>query len=167
MPVFGTTERGAKLRIVFSFMIALTLFLVSLIFYSMLKAELIRRTPAVEWYGVRVDTPTIKPGDILRLTYRVKVNKTCPADIRAALIGPDGSTAVAFPVRLGGYTKPTYGVIEAPITIHIPLFSDSGRPPFRDGDYTYRMLATRYCPEGIQEDAGAQDARFRLVTGND
>lgn len=118
---------------------------------------------AIEWRGVTVHTPVVKPGDTLRITYKAVVHRGCPADIRGFLVAPDGTYPVRFPVVRGGYTKPSKGeIVDIPVEIVIPATADPGLPPFKRGSHIYRSAVTRYCPYGFEDDHDVPDARFQL-----
>ena len=121
-----------------------------------------RGTNAIDWYGVGVATPIIKPGDELKLVYKAKVNKQCPSDIRGFIVAPDGTVPIRMPVVTGGFTKPSDNIIEIPVSIMVPKESDAGLKPLESGTYKYRVSVTRYCPDGVQEDYLTPDASFRL-----
>jgi hypothetical protein len=119
--------------------------------------------PAISWHGVRVDTPNVMPGGDLRLAYSLTTNRQCPSDIRGFLVAPDGTVPVRYPSVLGGYTEPDDEPSVAEVSIAIPLHSDHGLSPLRTGVYTYRAIATRYCPTGTESDASIPDAKFNLI----
>lgn len=118
--------------------------------------------PAISWQGVRVLTPKVEPGGILYLVYTATINEQCPADIRGFLIASDGTVPVRFPAVTGGYAKPDDEPVEIRVSIQIPAKSDSGLAPLMTGDYVYRSIATRYCPDGVEDDNAIPDARFVL-----
>lgn len=118
---------------------------------------------AIEWEGVTVHTPVVRPGENLKVTYRATVNRACPAEIRSFLVAPDGTYPVRFPVVRGGYTKASDGeVIDIPVEIKIPEMSDPGLAPLRSGPHIYRTAASRYCPYGFEDDHDVPDVRFQL-----
>lgn len=118
--------------------------------------------PAVIWHGVTVNTPVVSPGGVLDVVYRATVNKSCPSDIRGFIIAPDGTVPVRFPTHFGGYTLPSDAPIDIKVSILIPPRSDVGLAEFVDGDYLYRVLVTRYCPEGVENDHYVPDAKFTM-----
>jgi hypothetical protein len=118
--------------------------------------------PAVVWHGVTVNTPVAAPGDILTLVYRATINRSCPSDIRGFIIAPDGTVPVRFPTVFGGYTLPSEDPMDIKVSILIPQRADLGLAPFVDGDYIYRTLVTRYCPNGVEQDHYVPDAKFAL-----
>lgn len=118
---------------------------------------------AIEWRGVIVHTPVVRPGGTLKLTYTAIVNRSCPADLRGFIVAPNGTYPVRFPVIRGGYTPPSDGeLVEIPVEVQIPATSDSGLPPFVSGPHIYRTAATRYCPYGFEDDWNVPDAEFML-----
>lgn len=117
---------------------------------------------AIEWVGVTVHTPVVKPGETLRITYRAIVHRSCPADLRGFVIAPDGTFPVRFPTVRGGYTQPSESETDIPVSIPIPPMADPGLEPLRSGPHIYRTVATRYCPYGFEEDYQIPDARFQL-----
>jgi len=116
--------------------------------------------PAISWQSVRVLTPTVKPGEVLNLIYTATINEQCPADLRGFLIAADGTVPVRFPAVTGGYARPSDEPIK--VSIQIPPKSDSGLAPLVTGDYVYRSIATRYCPDGVEDDNSIPDAHFVL-----
>ena len=118
--------------------------------------------PAISWQGVRVLTPKVQPGGILYMVYTATINEQCPADIRGFLIASDGTVPVRFPSVTGGYAKPNDDAVEIRVSIQIPKRADSGLASLTTGDYVYRSIATRYCPDGIEDDNAIPDARFVL-----
>ena len=122
----------------------------------------VRFKPPIDWQSVEVLTPEVRPGDELRLVYTRTVNRTCPADLRGFLIAKDGSAPVRFPIVAGGYAKPTDGPETVLVKIAIPKTSDPGLGALLPGPYVYRTLATRYCPEGVEEDNDIPEAYFTI-----
>ena len=123
------------------------------------------QTTAIDWYGVKVNNPnnTVKLGDILSITYKAKINKQCPSDLRGFLVFEEDHTVpVRFPTLAGGYAKPSEGPTDINVKIPMPLISDAGLVPLKSGEYIYRTIATRYCPEGVEEDIKIPDAHFNL-----
>ena len=119
-------------------------------------------TSAIEWQGVRVETPVVAPGGVLSLVYRAKINKQCPSDLRGFLIEEDGSVPVRLPIIAGGYRPPNDDFVEIRVKIQVPTNSDPGLAPLTDGKYTYRATATRYCPDGVELDTAIPDAPFTI-----
>jgi hypothetical protein len=142
--------------------LALLVFFTSLPFIEAVLRRAERHTEAIDWHGVNVVTKNVKPGDLLEIVYGATINKQCPADLRGFLVAEDGTVPVRFPVVAGGYSKPSDGPVEIRVKIKIPPAADPGLAPLRDGEYVYRTLVTRYCPDGVQEDVGVPDARFNL-----
>jgi hypothetical protein len=121
-----------------------------------------RAESAIDWLGVTVKTPHVRPGDELRIVYLAKVNKQCPSDIRGFIVAEDGTVPVRLPVVSGGYTKPSDTIIEIPVTIKLPLRADAGLEDLKTGHYKYRSIVTRYCYDGVEEDNHTPDAEFHL-----
>lgn len=119
-------------------------------------------TPAIKWQGAKVITPKVKPGEVLTIEYTALINKQCPSDLRGVIFAPDGSAPIRFPVTKGGYTKPSDEVAKVRVSILIPTNSDPGLAPLASGRHIYRSFATRYCPDGVEEDAAIPDAVFQL-----
>lgn len=118
---------------------------------------------AVDWHGVEVITKEVRPGADLEMIYSAVINKQCPSDLRGFLIAPDGTVPVRFPTVIGGYARPTPDPVEIKVKIRIPEHADAGLAPLKDGEYTYRAIATRYCAEGIEYDNKIPDANFEMV----
>lgn len=142
--------------------LALILVFVSLGAIQQVRSWWRQVTPAIDWHGVEVFTRTVHPGGTLSLEYTATINKQCPADLRGFLVAPDGTVPVRFPVVAGGYSKPTPEPVKIRVSLTIPYLADPGLSPMVAGDYTYRTMAIRYCPEGVEEDASIPDAPFRL-----
>lgn len=142
--------------------LALIFVFTALGFYGQIKTIYRSTTPAIEWQGVEVITQTVRPGETLDVVYTAVINKQCPADLRGFLIAPDGTVPVRFPVVAGGYSKPSEGPIKISVSIGIPTAADPGLRPLSSGPHTYRTIATRYCPEGVEEDSAVPDAPFNL-----
>ena len=121
-----------------------------------------RSTEAIDWQGVEVMTEKVSPGGTLTAEYTAVVNKQCPSDLRGFLVAEDGTVPVRFPIVTGGYAKPSRDPIKIRVSITIPKTSDPGLAPMKSGPYLYRTLATRYCPEGVQDDVHIPDAPFTL-----
>lgn len=143
-------------------MLALILFTVLLNTAETVGRWIDRQTVAVSWAAVSVDTPIVGPGDTLSMTYTATINKQCPADLRGFLVAPDGSVPVRFPVVAGGYSKPSQDPLPIRVAIAIPNASDPGLAPLAPGRYVYRVVATRYCPDGVEYDTAIPDASFIL-----
>ncbi len=121
-----------------------------------------RQTPAISWQGVEVMTQTVSPGGVLTVDYTATINKQCPADLRGFIEAPDGTVPIRFPVVAGGYAKPTEEPRNIRVSVTIPETSDPGLAPLKSGPHIYRTVATRYCPEGVEEDASVPDVPFFL-----
>ena len=118
---------------------------------------------AIDWHSVNVVNKAVKPGEVLEIEYSLTVNKQCPSDLRGFIISSDDNyVPVRYPPVAGGYVKPTQHPIETRVKITIPTKADNGLAPFKTGSYVYRAVATRYCPEGIEEDTDIPDAPFYL-----
>jgi hypothetical protein len=143
-------------------MLALIVFFTSLPFVEAVLRGVDRQTSAIEWHGVEVVTKTVRPGDFLEIVYGATVNKQCPADLRGFLVADDGTVPVRYPIVAGGYSRPSDEPVEIRVRIKIPQTADPGLAPLHDGEYIYRTLATRYCPDGVEEDIVVPDARFNL-----
>jgi hypothetical protein len=120
------------------------------------------QSPAIEWQGVEVLTPTVRPGGILTMVYTARVNRQCPSDLRGFIIDGNGATPVRFPVVIGGYTRPSDEPVKIRVSIMVPLRSDAGLAPYHPGPHIYRTTAMRYCPEGFEADVRIPDAPFTL-----
>lgn len=121
-----------------------------------------RQTPAISWAGVETMTQTVSPGGILTVEYTAIINKHCPSDLRGFIEASDGTVPVRFPVVAGGYAKPSPEPRKIRVSVTLPQSSDPGLAPLRTGPHVYRTVATRYCPEGVEEDTNIPDAPFRL-----
>lgn len=143
-------------------MVALLLAMVAINSTDVIHKWWEKRGPAIVWYGVSISPETVRPGDVMQITYTANVNRQCPADIRGFIFAPDGSVPVRFPVAAGGYTRPTDGPDEITVDLVMPLKSDPGRSPLRSGRHVYRNLITRYCPSGVEIDANVPDVPFYL-----
>jgi len=143
-------------------MLALITFFVSLPFFETVMRGIDRAQAAIEWHGVEVVTKTVRPGDNLEIIYGATINKQCPADLRSFLVAPDGAVPVRYPVVAGGYSKPSDLPVEIRVKVKVPETADPGLAPLISGEYIYRTLATRYCPDGVEEDSHVPDARFNL-----
>jgi hypothetical protein len=143
-------------------LLALLVFFTSLPFLETVVRGIDRQTLAIEWHGVEVVTKTVRPGDFLEVVYGATVNKQCPADLRGFLVAEDGTVPVRYPIVAGGYSKPSADPVEIRVKVKVPETADPGLAPLHTGEYIYRTLATRYCPDGVEEDIGVPDARFNL-----
>lgn len=140
--------------------VALILFMVALPIVEKVFNWYFKSFPAIEWVSGKALTPTVEPGGELRIVYTAVVNKSCPADIRSFIIGPDGTVPVRMPIVSGGYTKPSDDVREIKVSIKIPEHSDPGLSDFITGPYIYRTMITRYCPDGVEQDTEVPDVKF-------
>lgn len=147
---------------VFAAMLALIAVFAFLPFVESVFRGIARQTSAIEWHGVEVVTKTVRPGDFLEIVYGATVNKQCPADLRGFLVADDGTVPVRYPVVAGGYSRPSDEPVEIRVRVKVPETADPGLAPLHTGEYIYRTLATRYCPDGVQDDNGVPDARFNL-----
>jgi hypothetical protein len=142
--------------------IALILLFVAVNFGELMHRQWNASTPAIEWHGVEVITKIVKPGEILVIEYSATVNKQCPSDLRSFIIAEDGSAPVRFPITIGGFSRPSSEKIKIKVSVIIPPVSDPGLAPYKSGIHFYRTAATRYCPDGIEEDSTIPDAPFYL-----
>jgi hypothetical protein len=120
------------------------------------------RGQAIDWLGVKVLTPVVRPGGILRITYTAVVHRQCPSDLRTFIVAPNGALPVRFPTVRGGYTPPSDGPVDILVEVQIPTSADPGLAPFTSGPHVYRTVATRYCAHGFEDDVAIPDARFLL-----
>ena len=121
-----------------------------------------RTIRCITWGEAVLATPVVAPGETLKITYQVKVNKQCPSDLRTFIMAPDGSAAVRFPPIFGGYNRASGEWQEIKVSVVVPPTPDPSQPNWIEGDYIYRTIATRYCPEGVEVDAAVPDVPFRL-----
>jgi hypothetical protein len=121
-----------------------------------------RSTYAIEWQDGKAITPKVWAGGVLTAEYTAVINKQCPADLRGFLVAEDGSVPVRMPIVAGGYSRPSDGPIKIRVGITIPKTSDGGLAPLKSGPHIYRTLATRYCPDGVEEDFRVPDVPFML-----
>ena len=143
-------------------LLAVVIFIVSINAYESVLSIWKRQTTAIEWVSATAETKTVKPGGVLTIIYESFVNKQCPSDIRAFLVAPDGSVPVRFPETKGGYSSPSPDMRKIRVNVQIPTMSDPGLAPLTSGKYKYRTLATRYCPEGVEDDASVPEVEFYL-----
>jgi hypothetical protein len=142
--------------------LALITFFAFLPFLETVMRGVDRQTSAIDWHGVETITKTVRPGDMLEIVYGATINKQCPSDLRGFLVAPDGTVPVRYPVVAGGYSRPSDGPVEIRVKVKVPETADPSLAPFQSGEYIYRTLATRYCPDGVEEDHEVPDARFNL-----
>jgi hypothetical protein len=118
--------------------------------------------PAIKWHGVNVVTKTVRPGEVLELVYTVTVNRQCPSDLRAFIVAPDGTVPIRIPTIAGGYARPSNAPTDVRVKVPISKTSDPGLAPLQSGTHIYRAVATRYCPDGVEQDNSIPDATFTL-----
>jgi hypothetical protein len=121
-----------------------------------------RSQPAITWHGVEVVNDVVRPGGLLEVIYSLTVHKQCPADLRGFIVAPDGSVPIRLPTLAGGYAQPSESIVKVRVKLPVPLQSDPGLAPLQSGQHTYRTIATRYCPEGVEQDNNIPDATFSL-----
>lgn len=143
-------------------LLAVIVFFTTLPFMESLTRAYDRTQEAITWHGVEVITKVVRPGGTLELLYSATINKQCPSDLRGFFVASDGSVPIRMPPVAGGYARPSPDPVEIRVKVAVPKDSDPGLAPLRSGEYTYRAIATRYCPRGIEDDNGIPDARFRL-----
>ena len=143
-------------------LLAAIMFIVTLPFIESIMRYYNSYSPAIEWKSARAVTPMARPGGVLEIEYVMRVNRQCPSDLRGFLVAPDGTVPVRMPTTTGGYTRPSYEWRKVPVKILIPEKSDNGLAPLESGEYRYRTVATRYCPEGVEQDAHITDVYFTL-----
>jgi len=120
--------------------------------------------PPIEWLSAKALTPQVKVGGTLEMEYTAKVNRQCPADLRAFLLDTDTDTAVyRFPDAAGGYRRAseTPQMFTVRVLIENPPLG-SAFPALKPGVYVYRTTAIRYC-ERIVLDSSIPDVRFEIV----
>lgn len=118
--------------------------------------------PAVEWRGIEVLSQTVHPGGKLVMTYTAVINRQCPSELRGFLVAEDGTVPVRFPPVSGGYTEASPDPVQVRVSLTIPEKSDPGLTPLQSGDYVYRTVSTRFCPNGVEMDNDVPDAKFYL-----
>lgn len=116
----------------------------------------------IEWLGVKVITPEIRPGEILELEYEAIVHKQCMSEIRGFYEAPDGTVPVRNPVVNGGYAMPSEEAEPVKVKLLFPKNPDPGQIPFVSGEYKYKTIVTRYCPNNIYIDYTTPPAKFHL-----
>ncbi len=121
-------------------------------------------SPPIEWKGGKAITPQVKIGDVLTLEYTAKINKQCPADLRAFILDADTDSAVyRFPDAAGGYRRAD--AMPQTILVKVQVLNPppgAGLPPLKPGNYVYRSTAIRYC-ERIVLDFNIPDVPFQIV----
>ena len=143
-------------------LLAMIIFIVTLPFVESLHRLYDQTVPAIEWYSGRAVNSPVRPGEVLHIVYKAKINKQCPSDIRSFIRAEDGSVPVRFPVLAGGYTPPTKDVVDIKVNIQIPLVTDFGLEPFKSGKHEYQSLVTRYCSSGVEQDSNVPSIPFML-----
>lgn len=143
-------------------LLALVVFFTTLPFMESLLRINSRVTEAITWHGVEVITKAVKPGGELELIYSATINKQCPSDLRGFFVAPDGSVPIRMPPVAGGYARPSDDPVEIRVRLAVPEKSDPGLAPLVSGEYTYRATATRYCPDGVEDDNDIPEAKFQL-----
>ena len=142
--------------------LAMILFVISLNSLDQITRWFDRGTPAISWQGVEVVSEIVHPGGTLTVEYTAVINKQCPSDLRGFLVAPDDTVPVRYPVVAGGYSKPSQEPRKIRVSVTVPKSSDPGLAPLKSGPHVYRTVATRYCPEGVEEDTSIPDAPFML-----
>lgn len=125
--------------------------------------------PPVVWHGVTVDTPVIRIGDTLKLTYTVEVRHQCPSEVRAFLRNEDTGAVLRRWVTQGGYTKAADGIRDIHVEIEISEKDQTGQfPDLVPGRYIYESTAIRFCPGPINMvvDNAVPSARFTIAPRN-
>jgi hypothetical protein len=118
--------------------------------------------PAIQWEGVEVLTPIVRPGENLVFVYTRTHHHQCPADLRRFIMFPDGNIAVRLPILPGGGRTPDGESKSVKVEVPIPLEPDPGYRPWRTGAYIYRMTAVRFCKDRIEYDTAIPDVHFKL-----
>jgi hypothetical protein len=121
-----------------------------------------RSAYAIDWHDGKALTPKVSAGGVLTAEYTATVNKQCLTDLRGFIVAEDGTVPVRMPLVAGGYSRPSEGPIKIRVGITIPPTSDGGLAPLKSGPHIYRTLATRYCPDGVEEDSRIPDVPFML-----
>lgn len=143
-------------------LLACLVFFTTLPFIESLLRFNARTTDAITWHGVEVISKVVRPGGNLDLVYSATINKQCPSDLRGFFVAPDGTVPIRLPTVAGGYARPSSEPVEIRVRLAVPEKSDPGLAPLQSGEYTYRAIATRYCPDGVEDDNAIPDARFQL-----
>ena len=143
-------------------LLGLILFAVLLTAGEQVRRWIVTSGPAIEWQGVEVMTQTVRPGGQLEMIYTAIVHRACPADLRSFIVSQDGSVPVRYPVVAGGYSKPSDDPVQIRVAVTIPRTSDAGLARLKSGPHVYRTMATRYCPDGVEEDTAVPDAPFMM-----
>lgn len=143
-------------------LLALIVFFTTLPFLESVLRFHDRTVEAITWHGVEVVTKTVNPGGELEVVYTATINKQCPSDLRSFFVASDGTVPIRLPTVAGGYARPSDGPVEIRVRIHVPEAADPGLAPIKNGEYIYRTLATRYCPDGVEDDNHIPDAKFYL-----
>lgn len=143
-------------------LLACIVFFTALPFIESLARVHSRAQAAIDWHGVEVITKVVRPGSPLELVYSATINKQCPSDLRGFFVAPDGSVPIRLPTVAGGYARPSAGPVEIRVKLAMPRGSDPGLAPLEGGEYIYRAIATRYCPDGVEDDNAIPEAKFQL-----
>lgn len=142
--------------------LALIVVLVAFPFFESISRIYSNTVPAIEWHGVEVITKVVQPGDNLELLYSATINKQCPSDLRGFVVASDGTVPIRFPTVAGGYAMPSEKPVEIRVRLQLPKTSDNGLAPLQTGEYIYRTISTRYCPNGVEYDNNIPDAKFSM-----
>lgn len=143
-------------------LLAMVVFFTTLPFIESVVRLHDRTREAITWHSVKVVTPVVSPGETLEVVYSATINKQCPSDVRGFFVAPDGSVPVRMATTAGGYARPSDGPVDVRVKLLVPVMSDSGLAPLQSGEYIYRTLVTRYCPDGVEDDNSVPDVKFRL-----
>lgn len=154
--------KNAIIRNIIPAFLALIAFMVLFPAYESISRLIASQSRAIDWFGVQVLTPTVTPGGTLELVYKARINKQCPSDLQGFLVADDGSVPVRFPVVAGGYRPPSEHIEEIKVKVQIPLNSDPGLAPLEAGRFTYKVISTRYCLDGVEQDRSIPPASFTI-----
>ncbi len=142
--------------------IALTLFLVALNSADVINKWWSGWGPAVEWQGVEVETKVVHPGGILAMVYTAVINRQCPAEVRGFVVAEDGTVPIRLPPVSGGYTEVSPDPVRVRVSLTMPAKEDAGLARLQSGDYVYRTVSTRFCPNGVEVDNDVPDVKFYM-----
>lgn len=143
-------------------LLACIVFFTTLPFVESLARFHERSRTAIDWHGVEVISRVVRPGGELELVYSATINKQCPSDLRGFFVAADGTVPIRLPTVAGGYARPSAKPVEIRVKLSVPEKSDPGLAALQSGEYTYRAIATRYCPDGVEDDNDIPDAKFQL-----
>lgn len=118
--------------------------------------------PAVEWRGVEVLTKTVHPGGTLSMVYTAVINRQCPAELRGFVVAEDGTVPIRLPPVSGGYTEVSPDPVRVRVSLTMPAKEDAGLARLQSGDYVYRAVSTRFCPNGVEVDNDVPDVKFYM-----